>query len=546
MDSISVPPTPVCSHEVRTECNFTILFANDIYEIAPDEHGVGGLAELNSLITHEKQKTPHSNFITAINGDLLSASSLAVKHKGYHMVDIMNTMDIDYFVPGNHEFDFGAEVLRERISQTKGKWLCANVVEAADPSQLMKGLVYKQVVDFGTIKVGLFGVCTRATQFLSRPGKSVQFLDVIESAKTVCKELKQKDGVDVIIGITHLSIQEDRDLARAISELQFIIGGHEHQPQLLVQSDTLIAKGGQNGQYLVRMDIQVEKVLFTVQPAASFDFIDGQSADATPIAPPTSFSKVAVYPSVNFVMNRHQIPDPKVKERVDFYLSQLPADSMDVLGVLSTPLDSSAESIRSKETTMGNLFCDIVKEATGAELCVINGGTIRGDHKYDVGHKFRKRDVYHELPFPSYILRSKLKGKYILECIEHSLSNAENKLGSFLHYSKGIRIEYDITAPPYKRVTNIWFNGKEFDLEKLYVIATTDYIMTGGDGFVAMKQCEKLTDEEEKQRGPYEPRRIDQILMEVICKKGIIGAQKEGRVYIKEKAIYAQMNQTVE
>lgn len=74
-----------------------MLTVNDIYEIEPNESGIGGLAELSTLI--KKEKKDLKDVIVTLNGDFLSASSLAVKLKGSHMIDIFNTMPcLFYFI----------------------------------------------------------------------------------------------------------------------------------------------------------------------------------------------------------------------------------------------------------------------------------------------------------------------------------------------------------------------------------------------------------------------------------------------------------------
>jgi 2',3'-cyclic-nucleotide 2'-phosphodiesterase (5'-nucleotidase family) len=80
---------------------FTILTVNDVYELKPNHQGVGGLSELTTLLKNEKLKTKNS--IITLNGDFLSASVLAYKYKGSHIIDIFNKMPFDIITLGNHE-----------------------------------------------------------------------------------------------------------------------------------------------------------------------------------------------------------------------------------------------------------------------------------------------------------------------------------------------------------------------------------------------------------------------------------------------------------
>ncbi|KDO17727.1 hypothetical protein SPRG_16820, partial [Saprolegnia parasitica CBS 223.65] len=110
----------------------TILTVNDVYDVAPDAHGMGGMAELATLLQRERAATPASStLLTTINGDFLSASRAGSYYKGAHMIDLLNHMDIDFAVFGNHEFDFGADVLAQRVQESKFRWFGSNVKERA-------------------------------------------------------------------------------------------------------------------------------------------------------------------------------------------------------------------------------------------------------------------------------------------------------------------------------------------------------------------------------------------------------------------------------
>ena len=103
----------------------TLLHTNDVYEIAPKD-GQGGLAELMTLLTQERAAAAHS--ITTFGGDLISPSVLSGLTRGTQMIDLYNRLGIDIAVLGNHEFDYGPEVLAERIAASAFPWLGTNVL----------------------------------------------------------------------------------------------------------------------------------------------------------------------------------------------------------------------------------------------------------------------------------------------------------------------------------------------------------------------------------------------------------------------------------
>ena len=96
---------------VRAEpVTITVLHTNDVYEISPKD-GQGGLAELMTLLKRERAAAEHS--ITTFGGDLISPSVLSGLTQGTQMVDLYNQLGTDIAVLGNHDFDFGPEILAD-------------------------------------------------------------------------------------------------------------------------------------------------------------------------------------------------------------------------------------------------------------------------------------------------------------------------------------------------------------------------------------------------------------------------------------------------
>ncbi len=93
--------------------DLTLLHVNDIYEISP-KRGRGGLAPLMTLLKHERAKAKYH--LTSFGGGLISPSVMSGLIKGRQMIELFNLMGIDAAGLGNHEFDFGPEILRERLA----------------------------------------------------------------------------------------------------------------------------------------------------------------------------------------------------------------------------------------------------------------------------------------------------------------------------------------------------------------------------------------------------------------------------------------------
>ena len=117
---------PVAAQEPT---HITFLHTNDNYEIVPTR-GWGGFAQLMTLLKKERAAAANS-IVTTFGGDLLSPSIMSGFHKGAQMIELMNAIGTDVAVVGNHEFDFGPEILSQRVSESKFAWLGTNLT---DPS----------------------------------------------------------------------------------------------------------------------------------------------------------------------------------------------------------------------------------------------------------------------------------------------------------------------------------------------------------------------------------------------------------------------------
>ncbi|KDO17730.1 hypothetical protein SPRG_16822, partial [Saprolegnia parasitica CBS 223.65] len=177
---------------MSSSATLSVLTVNDVYDVVPNEHGIGGMAEMATMLKRERAAIPPSHTtLTTINGDFLSASQAGeLFYKGYgrvfkvltatcmataHMIDLLNHMDIDFAVFGNHEFDFGADILAQRVQESKFRWFGSNVKERATGGLFANATdtLLLPIGPDGALKLGIFGICTPETPQLSFPGDRV-------------------------------------------------------------------------------------------------------------------------------------------------------------------------------------------------------------------------------------------------------------------------------------------------------------------------------------------------------------------------------------
>jgi 5'-nucleotidase/UDP-sugar diphosphatase len=224
-------------------------------------HGKGGwigiadeLARIRSDASAKNQQV-----LFLISGDILGGSEMCQMSKGMHVIEIMNALGVDAVTIGNHEFDYGENALKELMSQTKFAWLGANIREEST-GDLLIGVRETLVVTIDDLKIGLFGVTTQATPSLSFPTKAVRFDNVVQCAKRCTTELHNRD-CDVIVALTHTHLREDMLIAKEAAQIDFVFGGHDHDPSSCVvhsasrSGSTLVMKPGMNGYFIADVEI---------------------------------------------------------------------------------------------------------------------------------------------------------------------------------------------------------------------------------------------------------------------------------------------------
>src|SRR5688500_5456858 len=197
----------------KTDCNVrvTLLQVNDVYQFAPVEKNTkGGLARLLTLKKNIQQQNPNTLFLLA--GDTISPSVESITYKGAQMIDAWNAVGLDYATFGNHEFDFGPDVLRERMAESKFGWIAANVIDTKT-GKPFGGAEPFVVREFGGVKIGIFGLVLPETKNTSRPGEDVELRNPCETAEEVVSQLHAQAGT-AVVALTHLSMREDEEVAR--------------------------------------------------------------------------------------------------------------------------------------------------------------------------------------------------------------------------------------------------------------------------------------------------------------------------------------------
>jgi 2',3'-cyclic-nucleotide 2'-phosphodiesterase (5'-nucleotidase family) len=232
--------------------------------------------------------------------------------------------------------------------------------------------------------------------------------------------------------------------------------------------------------------------------------------------------KVRWTPSFRFIDTANIEPDPESQALVVAFETQLDESLNVEIGATKNMLDSRRNVVRGEESAMGNLIADAIRDATGADIAIANGGGIRGDRTYDAGTVLTRRDILTELPFGNVTVVTELPGSQVLAALENAVSQVEKGAGRFAQVS-GMTYVYDPSAPAGSRIVSVKVGGEDLDLDKTYKLATNDYILGGGDGYSALGGGRMLID-------AANGNLMANDVIDYVLKNGGVTASVEGRI----------------
>jgi 5'-nucleotidase len=479
--------------QAQRECNVrvTLLQLNDVYQFAPVDGGTrGGLARVLTLRKQIMSESPHALFLLA--GDTISPSVESNTYQGRQMIDAWNSSGLDYATFGNHEFDFGPEVLRARMSESHFKWLAANVIDKKTGKTF--GDTPEFVVrEFEGVKVGIFGIILQETLTSSRPGPEVDILDPCATAARVMPRIRA-EGAQVIVALTHLSMAEDKQLARC-SGVDVIIGGHEHTLLESMSGHAPIFKMTSDARELGRIDLNISK------STGKLDSIDWQVIPVT-----------------------DQVKDDVAFASINRKYGDLLKTLEQPIGRTDVELDVKSANVRTQETNMSDFVADAFRQATQSDVALVNGGSLRADAIMRPGI-LTKRDVISILPFNNRVVKLQVTGAMIRAALENGVSHSveESQPGRFPQVS-GIRYAFDTSRKPGARLTSVTVNGKALDDRHTYTLATTTYLAVEfGDGYEMFRGATFLIRPEQAQLET-------EILRKAIAAVPAISPKLDGRI----------------
>ncbi len=439
-----------------------ILQLNDVYEIGPLEQGkVGGMARVATVV---KQHEARYQTIVVLAGDFVSPSVIGTtkldgqRVLGRHMVDLMNRVGVDVVTFGNHEFDIPEQDLQKRINESEFTWLSSDVLHRTASGAIAP--FYKIRPDsvalptsfLITSKNNQFSVGLVSATIQSNQQPWVVYTDYLQSLKKAWKKIRKQSSV--VLGLTHLTLEEDITVLRKIKHIRLLMGGHEHQHNYVTVRKGAIAKADANAKSMYRHLVYREGRQGKIAIRSTLLTVD---------------STVAPDPAIALV----------VKAWEDKAYASFRAAGMEPTAVVyktDVPLDGTEVANRYRQTNLGNLIAaSMLAAAPTAAGAVFNSGSIRIDDM--ITGVITQLDIIRTLPFGGALCEVTLTG----ELLKRMLLTSEQLrgVGGYLQLSTN-----------FSKVTGTWLlNGNVINPLGNYKIVAPEFLFSGAEkGMEFLKQ----------------------------------------------------------
>lgn len=439
-------PGPASDRAVR----FAILHINDIYEISPVQGGkAGGLARVATL--RHQLRAANPNLLFTLGGDFFSPSALGTavvdgrRLAGRQMVAVLNTAGLDLAVFGNHEFDLRAPEFYQRLTESRFGYLGTNVSDTAGGE--FPGTAGHRIYRYHNavgqeVRVGVIGSVLDANL-----APYVRYRPWFEAMRDQARLLR--DSVDVLVGLTHLSIAQDVRLAAELPELDLILGGHEHENWMLRRGDDLtpIVKADANVRTVAVVEITWDPVTrrARVEPRV-LAIGDTIPEDPTVAAEVRRWTEAAYagFRAIGFEPDR-------------------------IVTTTTESLDGREGTSRNQPTNLTSLIAAaFFAEAGDADLALFNTGSVRVDDVIAAG-PIREYDLIRILPFGGNAVLVTMTGALLRQVLDQGVVNRGS--GGYLAHHR-------VASNPESGWS---VNGQPLEDTRSYRVALTDFLVSGGE-----------------------------------------------------------------
>jgi 5'-nucleotidase/UDP-sugar diphosphatase len=424
----TLPPSPT---------SLTILYTSDEHGWMSGQESGQGAAELLGLWQAEYNLGQDPTVLLLSGGDNWTGPAISTWFDGEGMVEVMNAMGYAASAVGNHEFDFGLEVLQTRLEQADFPFISANLRWRADgsvPSDL--GIQPYTILEVAGRRVGITGLSATYTPEVANPAYLVdlEFSSYQSALREVVPQMRV-EGAEIILLIAHICPDELELLAIQVADLGIAMmgGGHCHIGYARRSGDTaIIASPAELGGYAyAELSYEPSSGKSSVE---ALGVEDNQGGDSDPGV-------------AQIVAGWQELTDAELDVEIGYLQQALPEDSQ--------------------------AMQDLITESwiwayPNADIALTNLGGMRTDLPAGM---LTIAEVISVLPFNNVIIEVHLTGAQVISTLAHGRDSLA--IGGVHRQGGGWVLKN---------------SGQPLDPEALYSVLVNDYMYAGGDGFTMLAE----------------------------------------------------------
>jgi 2',3'-cyclic-nucleotide 2'-phosphodiesterase (5'-nucleotidase family) len=479
----------VCSCAEQPK-QITLLYTNDMHAHflpAPalrDKPPLGGFVALDYYVRQQRGLAPNSLLLDA--GDLMTGNLICdMDYKGAEggiLIEMMNMIGYDGRVFGNHDCDKQIGNLRKMNELAKFPTLCANFKDSLGHDFTNEEY---HIYNVNGVRIGVIGLTYYPMAGMANPSSLLGFnsLDPIETANKIIPQIDSM--TDLIVLLTHIGIENDRELARNTKGADIIVGGHSHTrlDTAEVVNGVLIVQGGSYARYLGKLDLVV-----------------------------ANDSVVAHKDTLIALTVKDLQPNPRLQTIVDSFATEIDAKFAIPIGTLKNDWTAG----RGPESNVGSWLAEAIRAKTGADIGIVNSGGIRRDIP---AGPITLKDIYEMLPFDNYVTSFTCTGADLLKIFG---GDVENEAGSGNHGALQISgAQYAFKMEDGKTtIVDPTVGGQKLDPAITYKVTTIDYVISNKDKYLHFDPLNISGTET----------LMSDMIIEAIKKAGVIDSKIEGNI----------------